>query len=60
MMIALKALIEVLTVGAVLYGLLHEDKVVAWEDRKIAEMKAWGHEFAVILRQYFRKKVGSR
>lgn len=52
-MFALKVILELAAIFLLLYGFYHEDGVIAWENKKIAEIK----EINLVLGQYFRKKV---
>lgn len=52
-MFALKVILELAAIFLLLYGFYREDDVIAWEDKKIAEIK----EINLVLGQYFRKKV---
>lgn len=52
-MFALKVMIELALILALLYGFYHETEVIAWEDRKLADIK----EAVKVLKWYMRKKV---
>lgn len=52
-MFALKVMIELALILALLYGFYHETEVTAWEDRKLADIK----EAVKVLKWYMRKKV---
>ncbi len=52
-MFALKVTIELALILALLYGFYHEAEVIAWEDKKLADIK----EAVKILKWYMRKKV---
>ena len=52
-MFALKVILELAAIFLLLYGFYHERDVIAWENKKIAEIK----EINLVLGQYFRKKV---
>lgn len=52
-MFALKVMLELAAIFLLLYGFYREDDVIAWEDKKAAEIK----EINLILSQYIRKKV---
>lgn len=52
-MFALKVGIELLVILLLLYGFYHEAEVIAWEDRKLADIK----EAVKVLKWYARKKV---
>ena len=49
----LEIIIGAIGTAAVLYGVYHEQELIAWEDRAIA----WIKEFNEIMGQYLRKKV---
>lgn len=52
-MFVLKVGIELCVIFALLYGFYHETEVIAWEDRKLADIK----EAVKVLKWYMRKKV---
>ncbi len=52
-MFALKITIELALILALLYGFYHESEVIAWEDRKLADIK----EMVKVLKWYARKKA---
>lgn len=52
-MFALKVMMELAAIFLLLYGFYREDDVIAWEDKKAAEIK----EINLIMSQYIRKKV---
>lgn len=52
-MFALKVILELAAIFLLLYGFYREDDVIAWEDRKAAEIK----EINLVMSQYIRKKV---
>lgn len=54
-MFALKVILELAAIFLLLYGFYHEDDVIAWENKKIAEIK----EINLIMSQYIRKKVNA-
>ncbi len=52
-MFALKVMLELAAIFLLLYGFYHEKEIIAWEDKKVAEIK----EINLIMSQYIRKKV---